>query len=187
MSPRTTVARPIRRWLRRPAPRRSARPKRCARSTPTTVSNRRSHAVFRLSGRTCRSTPTWRREISFATRVSGGPIRVRGDGTSGAVVHVCIGSRRLALDDPSARRSRCRPYNVGSESAITIGELAHAIARRWSPPGRVEIMRDTLRAARTSIDTYPAPRGRELELGLSVTVGRSNTHSIAPWSGHAGN
>ena len=67
------------------------------------------------------------------------------------------------------RGQSIRPYNVGSEAAISIADLAHLVARRLTSGSKVEV-------ARTAIPGRPAERyvpssaRIRTELGVKVTV-----------------
>src|SRR5205823_2734385 len=82
--------------------------------------------------------------------IHGGPIRVSGDGTP-------YRSYLYAADLASwlwtilLRGQSIRPYNVGSEAAISIADLAHLVARRLTSGSKVEV-------ARTAIPGRPAER-----------------------------
>jgi nucleoside-diphosphate-sugar epimerase len=99
---------------------------------------------------------------------SGAPIRVRGDGTP---VRSYMYASDLAawLWTILLRGAPLRPYNVGSETPIAIGELAHAVARRCSPPRQVEIMDDASPSRARSRYVPGTARARH-ELGLAMTV-----------------
>lgn len=100
--------------------------------------------------------------------VKGGPIRVRGDGTP-VRSYMYASDLAVWLWTILLRGETLRPYNVGSETPVTIGDLAHAVARRCSPPSRVEIMREPSQPP--ARDRYvPATARARHELGLKVTV-----------------
>jgi nucleoside-diphosphate-sugar epimerase len=100
--------------------------------------------------------------------VNGGPIRVRGDGTP-VRSYMYASDLAVWLWAILLRGAALRPYNVGSESAITIAELAREIAPRWSPPVRVEIMGEPSESR--GRDRYvPSTARARTELGLNVTV-----------------
>jgi dTDP-glucose 4,6-dehydratase len=100
--------------------------------------------------------------------LQGGPIRVRGDGTP---VRSYLYASDLAvwLWTILLRGEALRPYNVGSETPVTIAELARAVARRCSPPCGVEIVREPSQSAERDRYVPSTARARE-ELGLTVTV-----------------
>jgi dTDP-glucose 4,6-dehydratase len=97
----------------------------------------------------------------------GGPIHVTGDGTPqrsymyGADLAAWLWTILL-------RGQPARPYNVGSEDAVSIAELAHAVARRFTPPAAVCLGGA---AAGTCADRYvPSTARARGELGLRMTV-----------------
>ena len=62
-----------------------------------------------------------------------------------------------------------RPYNVGSEEVISIGDLAHAVARRFSPQAEVRFAMTP--ASGTPADRYvPSTARIQKELGVTATV-----------------
>lgn len=72
--------------------------------------------------------------------LAGGPIRVLGDGTPyrSYLYPTDMVAWMLAI---FARGGDARAYNVGSEEAVTIGDLAALVARSAGPPVTVEIAR----------------------------------------------
>jgi nucleoside-diphosphate-sugar epimerase len=99
----------------------------------------------------------------------GGPIVVRGDGTP-------FRSYLYAADLAAwlwailLRGKACRPYNVGSEDAITVADLARTVAECFSPMPEVRIMRAA--TPDQAADRYvPSTRRARLELGLHATIG----------------
>ena len=100
--------------------------------------------------------------------LNGGPIRVSGDGTPyrsylyGADLAIWLWTILL-------RGQPVRPYNVGSEDAITIVDLAHAVARRFNPQPAIRVHKTP--AAGQAPERYVPDTARARhELALSVTV-----------------
>jgi len=71
----------------------------------------------------------------------GGPIRVQGDGTPYRS-YLYAADLAVWLWTIFFRGVSCRPYNVGSEAAVTIGELASMVASQFQPPLAVEIAKE---------------------------------------------
>jgi dTDP-glucose 4,6-dehydratase len=100
--------------------------------------------------------------------LNGGPIRVRGDGTP-VRSYMYASDLAVWLWTILLRGTPLRPYNVGSEMPITIGELAHLVARRFVPPRRVEILRESFESPGRDRYVPNTSRARQ-ELGLGVAV-----------------
>jgi len=100
--------------------------------------------------------------------LTGGPVRVRGDGTP-VRSYMYASDLAVWLWTILLRGAPLKPYNVGSEVETTIGELAHAIARRFSPPRSVEIGRDPSEP-RDRVRYVPSTARARSELGLNVTI-----------------
>jgi nucleoside-diphosphate-sugar epimerase len=98
----------------------------------------------------------------------GGPIRVNGDGTPYRS-YLYAADLAIWLWTILIRGEAMRPYNVGSASAVTIEELAHVVARSFTPPLAVAMSCRTI--AGTRAHRYvPAVSRAERELGLRQSV-----------------
>jgi dTDP-glucose 4,6-dehydratase len=103
----------------------------------------------------------------------GGPIRVRGDGTPWRsymyASDLCVWLWTILMYGQSGR-----PYNVGSEKGITIGDVAREVGKVLHHHGpadgaAVEIARAA--AANQPVQRYvPSTRRAQTELGLSCAV-----------------
>jgi nucleoside-diphosphate-sugar epimerase len=101
--------------------------------------------------------------------LAGGPIRIQGDGTP---VRSYLYAADLAvwLWTILFRGRSLRPYNVGSETAVTIGELADRIAASVEPPVSVQRAHQPVEGTLPERYVPSVARARD-ELGLSSTVG----------------
>jgi dTDP-glucose 4,6-dehydratase len=100
--------------------------------------------------------------------LGGGPIRVQGDGRA-LRSYLYAADLAVWLWTILFRGVSCRPYNVGSDRAVTIGELAETIAACFDPRPEVALALppDPLRPP----DRYvPDIRRAEAELGLAVRI-----------------
>jgi nucleoside-diphosphate-sugar epimerase len=98
----------------------------------------------------------------------GGPIRVSGDGTPYRS-YLYAADLAVWLWTILLRGQSMRPYNVGSEAAITIGDLAHAIAGQFTAGAEVLVGRPA--SAGGAIERYvPSTARARNELGLATTV-----------------
>jgi dTDP-glucose 4,6-dehydratase len=100
--------------------------------------------------------------------LGGGPIRVLGDGRT-VRSYLYAADLAIWLWTILFRGVSCRPYNVGSDRALTIGELAETIAAAFDPRPEVTVAPppDPLLPP----DRYvPDIRRAEAELGLAVRI-----------------
>lgn len=104
----------------------------------------------------------------IADALRGGPIRVNGDGTSYRS-YLYGADLAIWLWTILARGEALRPYNVGSASAVTIGELAEMVARAFTPP-RVVTIACQPKAGTRAQRYVPAVSRAENELGLRQHV-----------------
>jgi dTDP-glucose 4,6-dehydratase len=100
--------------------------------------------------------------------LSGGPIRIAGDGTPYRsylyASDLCVWLLTILL-----RGAPLRPYNVGSEAALTIAGLARAVAALFTPPPLIEVARQP--AAGAAADRYvPSTERARHELSLEEAV-----------------
>lgn len=96
--------------------------------------------------------------------LNGGPIRVNGDGTPYRS-YLYAADLAIWLWTILFRGESCRPYNVGSEDAITIGELAKIVASTFQPTMIVQIAKKPKPGIAT--ERYiPATKWAMVDLGL---------------------
>ena len=98
----------------------------------------------------------------------GGPIRITGDGTPYRS-YLYAADLAVWLWTILFRGQALRAYNVGSASAITIGDLAQVVARTFVPPVSVEVARVPVPGAEPQ-RYVPAVRRALTELELRPTV-----------------
>ncbi len=100
--------------------------------------------------------------------LKGGPILVQGDG-SAVRSYMYMTDLVVWLWTILLRGAAARAYNVGSEDAISIAELAQEVAHVLLPPAQVEIMGRI--ASGTAAQRYvPSTRQAQVELGLRQQV-----------------
>jgi dTDP-glucose 4,6-dehydratase len=115
--------------------------------------------------------------------LSGGPIRVRGDG-SPIRSYLYAADLAIWLLTILFRGSASRAYNVGSQEAVTIGQLARLVAATVNPAIRVEIASAPSGAPPERY--VPSTRRAREELGLEQTVDLSESiRRTAEWNGLA--
>jgi dTDP-glucose 4,6-dehydratase len=99
--------------------------------------------------------------------LAGGPIRLSGDGTPQRS-YMYASDLAIWLWTILLRGQPLRPYNVGSESAISVGDLARSIARRFAPEPAVQVAPAT---GHGSPERYiPDTARARTELGVTMTV-----------------
>jgi nucleoside-diphosphate-sugar epimerase len=98
----------------------------------------------------------------------GGPIRVLGDGTAYRS-YMYTSDLAIWLWTILLRGAAARPYNVGSEEETSIVDLAHAVARRFTPEVPVHVARTAVAGALAGRYVPSTLRART-ELGLAMTV-----------------
>ena len=100
--------------------------------------------------------------------LSGGPIRITGDGTPYRS-YLYAADLAVWLWTILLRGAPLRPYNVGSAEAVTIGELAHLVARSLDPPVPVDVARRPVPGA--PAERYvPSVARAATEIGLQPAV-----------------
>jgi nucleoside-diphosphate-sugar epimerase len=105
----------------------------------------------------------------LAGALRGGPIEVNGDGTP---YRSYLHAADLAawLWTILLRGESCRPYNVGSDRALTIAELACRIARLAEPPVAVQVRDQVPEPAPPPARYVPSIERARRELGLEVFI-----------------
>jgi dTDP-glucose 4,6-dehydratase len=100
--------------------------------------------------------------------LQGGPIRVSGDGTPYRS-YLYAADLAIWLWTILLRGQVMRPYNVGSETPVSIAELAQAVARRFTPQPSVHVAAAPTGAALA--DRYvPSTARIRHDLGVAMTV-----------------
>ncbi len=102
--------------------------------------------------------------------LAGGPIRVKGDGTPYRS-YLYTADLVIWLWTILFKGQSCRPYNVGSEDAVTVGHLAHEVANILGSGLAVEFARSPVPG--TPAEKYvPSVNRARCELKLEVWVPR---------------
>jgi nucleoside-diphosphate-sugar epimerase len=100
--------------------------------------------------------------------LGGGPIRVGGDGTPYRS-YLYAADLAIWLWTILLRGQPVRPYNVGSETAISIADLARLIAQLFTPPLDVQIARRAIAGGAGDRYVPSTARVRD-DLGVRMTV-----------------
>ena len=96
--------------------------------------------------------------------LNGGPIVVSGDGTP-CRSYLYAADLAIWLWTILLKGQSCRPYNVGSDQALSIGELAHMVADAFRPAPAVQILR-TANASKPTERYVPSIKRVSSELQL---------------------
>jgi dTDP-glucose 4,6-dehydratase len=100
--------------------------------------------------------------------LAGGPIRVGGDGTP-IRSYLYAADLAIWLWTMLVKGTAMRPYNVGSDEAVSIAQLAELVRETVAPAARVEIARPATPALPPSRYVPSIERAR-VELGLTPLV-----------------
>ena len=114
--------------------------------------------------------------------IAGGPIRIEGDGTPYRS-YLYTSDLAIWLWTILLRGENCRPYNVGSEVSLSIGELAQEVANTLDPSLATFIAKPAV--APVIPQRYvPCTERARSELGLQETVPlRDAIRRTAAWYG----
>jgi nucleoside-diphosphate-sugar epimerase len=113
-------------------------------------------------------------DINFAAgnfvrdALNGGPIHIGGDGTP-CRSYLYAADMAIWLWTLLTQGESARPYNVGSGEAVTIKQLAQAIAAETKPACKIEIAREPVPGAESSRYVPSVERART-ELGLQPLI-----------------
>ncbi len=100
--------------------------------------------------------------------LDGGPIQVNGDGTPYRS-YLYAADLAIWLWTTLLRGASCRAYNVGSDQAVTIGELADEVAACFRPRPRIMVARKPVPGQAPECYVPSVQRARQ-ELGLEVWI-----------------
>lgn len=103
--------------------------------------------------------------------ISGGPIQVLGDGTPYRS-YLYAADLMIWLWTILFQAQSCRPYNVGSEQAISLGELAKIVSGIFEPQVPVRVLQQPV-PGKTAERYVPSTQRAQLELGLCQYVSLS--------------
>jgi dTDP-glucose 4,6-dehydratase len=114
--------------------------------------------------------------------MAGRPIRVNGDGTPYRS-YLYVADLAIWLWTILFKGESCRPYNVGSEDAVSIAELAAAVSNVLNPALPVDIAK-TAEPGRLPQRYVPSTRRAREELGLQEHIHlRDAIRRTAAWHG----
>jgi nucleoside-diphosphate-sugar epimerase len=100
--------------------------------------------------------------------MQGSHIRVKGDGTPYRS-YLYAADLAVWLWTILFRGKSCRPYNVGSEKGLSIGELASTVAKAFQPEREVHISKQAVHGQ--SAERYvPSTKRIQLELGIRENI-----------------
>jgi nucleoside-diphosphate-sugar epimerase len=115
----------------------------------------------------------------------GGPIRVSGDG-SPYRSYLYAADLAIWLWTILLRGQSMRPYNVGSEAAISIVDVAHAVARRFTPESPVRIAGTAASGERVERYVPSTARARnDLGVTMSVDLNEALTRTVDWYREHS--
>jgi len=112
--------------------------------------------------------------------LKGGPIAIQGDGTPHRS-YLYAADLAIWLWKILLRGQICHPYNVGSEEAVSIAQLADAVRKVVKPSAEVRLARPP-RADSPAQRYVPATARARNELGLCATIGLAQSlQRTAAW------